>query len=134
MYTKSAISELPKTSVSELGGGGNVASPGRPAPAGVGAVVGAVVGAGCGGDGATDDFRGTRRLASDSAAAGGGRSSGWSGRATAACVCTAAEVSSACMCVWLERRTSAAQSETASSALRVALQPCAVLRGGSIEN
>ena len=53
----------------------------------------------------------------------------WSGRATAACVCTAAEVSSACMCVWLERRTSAAQSETASSALRVALQPCAVLRG-----
>ena len=41
----------------------------------------------------------------------------WSGRATAACVCTAAEVSSACMCVWLERRTSAAQSETANAAL-----------------
>ena len=41
-----------------------------------------------------------------------------SGRATApACVCTAAEVSSACICVWLERRTSAAQSETASAAL-----------------
>ena len=80
----------------------------------------------------------------------------WSGRATAACVCTAAEVSSACMCVWLERRTSAAQSESASAALLtkhrqeravhaprrlvvgpcvllslgwmdVALQPCAVL-------
>ena len=83
----------------------------------------------------------------------------WSGRATAACVCTAAEVSSACICVWLERRTSAAQSETASAALLtkhrqeravpapsrmvvgpcvllslgwmdVALQPCAVLHFG----
>jgi len=66
LYTKSAISELPKTSVSELGGGGNVARPGRRAAAGVGAGVGvdaglgagvgAGVGAGCERDGSTTDW------------------------------------------------------------------------------